>query len=38
MKYSYQTSQIVDEAIKEQPKGRFPFLDFDCGKLFQVKN
>ncbi|MDS8924435.1 protein rep, partial [Streptococcus pneumoniae] len=23
MKYSYQTSQIVDEAIKEQPKGRF---------------
>lgn len=26
MKYSYQTSQIVDEAIKEQPKGRFLFL------------
>lgn len=26
MKYSYQTSQIVDEAITEQPKGRFLFL------------
>lgn len=26
MKYSYQTSQIVDEVIKEQPKGRFLFL------------
>lgn len=26
MKYSYQTSQIVDEAIKEKPKGRFLFL------------
>lgn len=26
MKYSYQTSQIVDEAIKEEPKGRFLFL------------
>ncbi|RCW15961.1 protein rep, partial [Streptococcus gallolyticus] len=26
MKYAYQTSQIVDEAIKEQPKGRFLFL------------
>ncbi|WP_394406083.1 protein rep, partial [Streptococcus sp. 20-1249] len=26
MKYSYQTSQIVDEAIKQEPKGRFLFL------------
>ncbi len=26
MKYSYQTSQIVDEAIKQVPKGRFIFL------------
>lgn len=26
MKYSYQTSQIVDEAIKQEPKGRFIFL------------
>lgn len=26
MKYSYQASRIVDEAIKEQPKGRFLFL------------
>ncbi len=26
MKYSYQTSQIVDEAINEEPKGRFFFL------------
>lgn len=26
MKYSYQTSRIVDEAIKRQPKGRFLFL------------
>lgn len=26
MKYSYQTSQIVDEAIKQNPKGRFLFL------------
>lgn len=26
MKYSYQTSRIVDEAIQEQPKGRFLFL------------
>lgn len=26
MKYSYQTSRIVDEAIKQQPKGRFLFL------------
>lgn len=26
MKYSYQTSQIVDEAIKEEPNGRFLFL------------
>lgn len=26
MKYSYQTSLIVDEAIKQQPKGRFLFL------------
>ncbi|HFI0151457.1 TPA: protein rep [Streptococcus suis] len=26
MKYSYQTSRIVDEAIQQQPKGRFLFL------------
>ncbi|MEK0111613.1 protein rep [Streptococcus suis] len=26
MKYSYQTSRIIDEAIKQQPKGRFLFL------------
>lgn len=26
MKYSYQTSRIVDEAIKQNPKGRFLFL------------
>ncbi|MCE2099430.1 protein rep [Streptococcus thermophilus] len=26
MKYSYQTSKIVDEAIKQSPKGRFLFL------------
>lgn len=26
MKYSYQTSRIVDEAIKREPKGRFLFL------------
>lgn len=26
MKYSYQTSRIVDEAIKQQPKERFLFL------------
>lgn len=26
MKYAYQTSRIVDEAIKQQPKGRFLFL------------
>ena len=26
MKYSYQTSKIVDEAIKQEPKGRFLFL------------
>ena len=26
MKYSYQTSRIVDEAIKQEPKGRFLFL------------
>ncbi|MFS6011597.1 protein rep [Streptococcus agalactiae] len=26
MKYSYQTSRIVDEAIKQEPKGRFVFL------------
>lgn len=26
MKYSYQTSQIVDKAIQEEPKGRFLFL------------
>ena len=26
MKYSYQTSLIVDEAIKRFPKGRFLFL------------
>ena len=26
MKYSYQTSRIVDEAIKQSPKGRFLFL------------
>lgn len=26
MKYSYQTSRIVDEAIKQQPKARFLFL------------
>ena len=26
MKYSYQTSRIVDEAIKQEPKGRFFFL------------
>lgn len=26
MKYAYQTSRIVDEAIKRQPKGRFLFL------------
>lgn len=26
MKYSYQTSRIVDEAIKKEPKGRFLFL------------
>ncbi len=26
MKYSYQTSRIVDEAIKQEPKGRFIFL------------
>ncbi|MCC9878590.1 protein rep, partial [Streptococcus agalactiae] len=26
MKYSYQTSKIVDEAIKKEPKGRFLFL------------
>lgn len=26
MKYSYQTSRIVDEAIRQEPKGRFLFL------------
>lgn len=26
MKYSYQTSRIVDEAIKQEPKARFLFL------------
>lgn len=26
MKYAYQTSKIVDEAIKQEPKGRFLFL------------
>lgn len=26
MKYSWQTARIVDEAIKEEPKGRFLFL------------
>lgn len=26
MKYSYQTSRIVDEAINQEPKGRFLFL------------
>ena len=26
MKYSYQTSRIVNEAIKQEPKGRFLFL------------
>lgn len=26
MKYSYQTSRIIDEAIKQQPKARFLFL------------
>lgn len=26
MKYSYQTSRIVDEAIQQKPKGRFLFL------------
>lgn len=26
MKYSYQTSMIIDEAMKKQPKGRFLFL------------
>ena len=26
MKYAYQTSRIVDEAIKQSPKGRFIFL------------
>lgn len=26
MKYAYQTSRIVDEAIKQSPKGRFLFL------------
>lgn len=26
MKYSYQTSRIIDEAIKQNPKGRFLFL------------
>lgn len=26
MKYAYQTSRIVDEAIKQEPKGRFLFL------------
>ena len=26
MKYSYQTSRIVDDAIKQEPKGRFIFL------------
>lgn len=26
MKYSYQASRIVDEAIKQEPKGRFLFL------------
>ena len=26
MKYSYQTARIVDEAMKQQPKGRFIFL------------
>ncbi|MUG33468.1 protein rep [Psychrobacter sanguinis] len=26
MKHSYQTSRIVDEAIKQEPKGRFLFL------------
>ncbi|MHC3897302.1 protein rep, partial [Streptococcus thermophilus] len=26
MKYSYQTSKIVDEAIKQKPKARFLFL------------
>lgn len=26
MKYSYQTSRIIDEAIKQKPKGRFLFL------------
>lgn len=26
MKYSYQTSKIVDEAIKQEPKGHFLFL------------
>lgn len=34
MKYSYQTSQIVDEAIKEQPKGRFLFLTLTVIRLF----
>lgn len=26
MKYSYQTSRVIDEAIKQEPKGRFLFL------------
>ncbi len=37
MKYSYQTSQIVDEAIKEEPKGRFLFLTLTVKNVLGVE-
>lgn len=37
MKYSYQTSRIVDEAIEEQPKGRFLFLTLTVKNVPGVK-
>lgn len=37
MKYSYQTSRIVDEAIKEQPKGRFLFLTLTVKNVLGIE-
>ena len=37
MKYSYQTSRIVDEAINQEPKGRFLFLTLTVKNVPGVK-
>ena len=42
MKYSYQAEEVITEAIKQYPKGRFNLFNINCQKcewgFYQARN